>query len=249
LINLPTNSAIFFSQWKTMMAVYDLEEQEQLDELKTWWKQYGNLATSAMLVVAVAASGWQGWNWWQRNQSAQASVVYASLQQAATQRDGKRTRELAGELIDKYSGSSYAGMAALASARVQIDSGDVKTAQLQLNWAADHANDPGLRELARLRLAVVLIDEKAFDEAAKQLAIEPTGPFLARHSEIKGDLYAAQGKLTEARAAYEVALNKLESGARTGAKDELADNASKGRSGYHDVLRTKSDLLGLGAAK
>ena len=225
------------------MAVYDLEEQEQLDELKTWWKQYGNLVTNILLAVVLVAASWQGWNWWQRNQTAQASVVYASLQQATAQKDSKRTRELAGELIDTYSGSPYAAMGALVSARLQVESGDTKTARLQLSWVVDHADDQGLRELARLRLAVILIDEKAYDEAAKQLAIEPSTPFLARHAEIQGDLLAAQGKLSEARAAYESALSKLDAAA--GTKDETA----KSRRGYSDVLRAKLDLLGGGVAK
>ena len=83
------------------MAVYDLEEQEQLDELKTWWQQYGNLVTSGIVVLALIAVAWQGWNWWQRSQSGQASTVFAAMQQAASQKDAKRARELAGELIDR----------------------------------------------------------------------------------------------------------------------------------------------------
>ena len=93
-----------------MMAVYDLEEQEQLAELKTWWNQYGNLVTSVALVVALAVASWQGWNWWQRDQAAQASAVYGGLQVAANQRDAKRTRELAGDLIDKFPRTAYAAM-------------------------------------------------------------------------------------------------------------------------------------------
>jgi predicted negative regulator of RcsB-dependent stress response len=98
------------------MATYDLEEQEQLDELKTWWTMYGNLVTGILVAVALAVAGWQGWNWWQRQQAVQASAVYSSLQTAAAQRDAKRARELAGELIDKYSLTAYAGIACRARA-------------------------------------------------------------------------------------------------------------------------------------
>ena len=91
------------------MAAYDLEEQEQLDELKTWWKLHGNLVTNILLAIALVAAAWQGWNWWQRQQSAQASAVFSALQTAAMQRDAKRVRELAGELVDKYSITDYAG--------------------------------------------------------------------------------------------------------------------------------------------
>ena len=225
------------------MAVYDLEEQEQLDELKTWWKQYGNLVTNLVLAVVVAAAAWQGWNWWQRDQAMQSSSIYAALQQAAIKGDAKQVRERAGELIDKFSRTPYAGMGALISARIHADSGDIKTAQAQLSWAAETASDPGLRDLARLRLALVLIDEKAYDEAAKQLAIEPAAPFLARHAEIKGDLLAAQGKVSEARATYEGALGKLDAAVVTGSDSQSS------RRNYNDVLRAKIDLVGSGAGK
>ena len=106
------------------MATYDLEEQEQLDELKTWWKMYGNLVTAILVAVALAAVAWQGWNWWQRDQAVQASAVFSGLQTAATQRDARRAGELAGELIDNYSSTADAGMGALLAARVQVDAGD-----------------------------------------------------------------------------------------------------------------------------
>ena len=72
----------------------------------------------------------------------------------------------------------------------------MKTAQAQLAWAAENAKDEP-RDLARLRLAAVLLDEKAYDEALKQLAAEPPA-FAARFDELKGDVLAAQGKKPEA---------------------------------------------------
>lgn len=217
------------------MAAYDLEEQEQLDELKTWWKMYGNLVTAVVLAVALAVIGWQAWNWWQRSQGGQASVIYSGVQQAVSQRDAKRARELAGELIDKYSGTAYAGMAALLSAKAQVEGGDIKTARLQLSWVAENAKDGALRDLARLRLAALLLDEKAFDEALKQLAAEPAVSFAPRYSELKGDILAAQGKSAEAKGAYEAALAKL----------DAAEKADGGRLGaYRDILQTKLDALG-----
>ena len=218
------------------MAAYDLEEQEQLDELKTWWKMYGNLVTGLLLVVALAMAGWQGWNWWQRQQAAQASAVYANLQAAAMQRDAKRVRELAGELVDKYSVTAYAGMGALLAARVQVDTGDARNARVQLAWAAENAKDPGLRELARLRLATLLLDEKSYDEAMKQLAAEPAAPFAPRFAELRGDILAAQGKAAEARDAYDSALTKLAALAK--------DDEASQRAGYKDVLEAKRDALG-----
>ena len=218
------------------MATYDLEEQEQLDELKTWWKMYGNLVTGILVAVALAVAGWQGWNWWQRQQAAQASAIFSGLQTAAAQKDAKRARELAGELIDKYSTTAYAGMGALLAARTQVDAGDAKNARVQLAWTAENAKDPGLRELARLRLAAVMLDEKAYDEAIKQLAAEPAAAFAPRFAELRGDIFAAQGKIAEARNAYDMALAKFESMAK--------DDEARQRGGYKDMVQTKRDSLG-----
>lgn len=220
------------------MAVYDLEEQEQIDELKTWWKQYGNRVTTLAVVVALAAVGWQGWNWWQRNQSAQASAIYMGLEKAAGERDTKRTRELAGELIDKFPRTTYAGMGALLSARVQVEGNDAKNAKLQLQWAAEHTKDETLRDLARLRLAAVLIDEQAYDEAIKQLAIDPGAAFVPRYAELKGDAWAAQGKSAEARAAYESALSLLAKQPQRQGEGALLQDA------YREMIQTKRDSLG-----
>jgi len=224
------------------MAAYDLEEQEQLDQLKTWWKMYGNLVTGVVTAAALVVLGWQGWNWWQRNQAAQASGLYGVLQQAAAQKDAKRSREVAGELIDKYSRTPYAGLGALISAKVQVEGGDAKTAQAQLTWAVEHAQDEAVRDLARLRLAAVLLDEKSYDQAAKLLAVAPAQAFLPRFNELRGDILAAQGKAGEARSAYQAALDQV-----TAAAKEVGDTEGARRGPYRDMLQLKLD--GLGEAK
>ena len=219
------------------MATYDLEEQEQIDELKTWWRMYGNLVTAVVLAVALVVVGWQGWNWWQRKQSAEASTIYTALQQAAALNDVKRTRDIAGELIEKYSGTAYAGLGAMVSARAQADGGDVKTARAQLAWAAENAKEDALRELARLRLAALLLDDKAYDEALKQLAVEPGATLAPRYAELRGDVLATQGKGAEARTAYAAALAKLNALPR----EQLALHAQ-----YRDIVQAKLESLGGG---
>ncbi|MBL8502797.1 MAG: tetratricopeptide repeat protein [Rhodocyclaceae bacterium] len=219
------------------MATFDLEEQEQISELKTWWRMHGNLVTGVLLAVAIGVAGWQGWNYYQRKQAAEASAVYAAVQKAAAERDPKRAREAAGELIDKYPGTAYAAMAALTSARLQFDAGDLKTAKAQLQWVVDKARDKDLRDLGRLRLAHVLFDEKALDEALKLLSEEPAQAFATRFNELRGDLLAAQGKKAEARAAYQAAL------ARQAADQSAAIPAGRDTQ-YRDLLQMKADSLG-----
>ena len=215
------------------MAHLDLEEQEQIDSLKTWWKMYGNLISSVLVAISVAALAWQGWGWYQRSQAAQAAGIYAVLEQAAALRDGQKVKAAAGELAEKFGSTSYAWLGALVAAKQSFEVGDLKTAKAQLGWAVENAKDE-VKDLARLRLAAVLLDEKAFDEALKQLDATHDMAFAARFLELKGDVLAAQGKTPEARAAYKAALDKGE--------------AREGKNGGgRELLRQKLDSLG-GAA-
>lgn len=220
------------------MATYDLEEQEQISELKTWWRMYGNIVTAVLVAVTVGVVGWQGWNWYQRNQAAAASAIYSTVQRAAVENDSKRVREATGALIEKYPGTAYAAMAALISARMHFDAGDLKTARTQLQWVADKASDKDLREVGRLRLAHVLFDDKAMDDALKLLGDDSDPVFAARNKELKGDILAAQGKLDEARLAYKEAL------ARHDAAEAVAGGMGGPDTRYRDLLQLKLDSLG-----
>lgn len=224
------------------MATYDLEEQEQLAELKAWWKQYGNLLINVATAAALVVIAWQGWNWYQRSQSAQASVIYSVLQKAVADNDSQRIKAASGELVEKFGSSSYASLGALTTAKALLDGGDAKTAKLQLQWVVDHGRDE-LRDLARLRLAAVLLDEKAYDEALKQLDGKAGAGFAARFADNRGDVLAAQGKSADAQAAYREALAKLE---EAGAKS--ADQGWQGQSGavYRELLQQKLDAVGGG---
>jgi len=191
------------------MAVYDLEEQEQLSELKAWWNQYGNLLTALVMVVALASVGWQAWQWYQRKQSAEAAALYTVVQQAAAKGDAAKAREAAGQIFEQYGRSAYGDMAALLSARVQVTAGDLKNAQAQLSWAVEHGRDPALKDLARLRLATVLLDQDKAADALALLGTEPLPEFKARFADVKGDILAAQGKPAEARAAYQAVIDAI----------------------------------------
>lgn len=217
------------------MATYDLEEQEQIEELKTWWKMHGTMITALVVVFALAVVGWQAWQWWQRNEAAHAAQLFGNLQQALMQQDVKRVRLLAGELVDKHPGTAYAGMAAMIAGKVLAETGDLKSAQAQYGWVTEHATDQGMRDLARLRQAIVLADEKAYDEALKLLAVPPTPNLMARYLEVRGDVLAAQGKAAEARSAYEEAIKALEA-------DRKAEGLSPGP--YLDILKDKRDTAG-----
>lgn len=188
------------------MAVYDLEEQEQLSELQAWWDRFGGLVTAVAVAAALASVGWQGWQWYQRKQTGEAAYLYAVVEQAAAKGDAVKAREAAGQIFEQYGGTPYADFAALLSAKAQVEAGDLKNAQAQLSWAAEHGRDPALKDLARLRLAMVLLDQGQPDQALAQLGAEPMPEFKARFDDAKGDILAAQGKVAEARTAYQAVI-------------------------------------------
>lgn len=225
------------------MAVYDHEEQEQLDALKAWWREHGNKAVNLALAVAVVAAAASGWKWWQGKQGAEAAAIYGQLLNGAEKHDVKIVRDMAVELADKYAGTVYAGMGALVAARVQLDADDAKNAKAQLAWAAEHASDAALRDLARLRLAGLLLDDKSYDEALKLLDKAPQPSFVARYAEMKGDVMLAQGKKAEARTAYQAALDTLESD-RKAAPAASDSPAAQREAMYRELLQAKLESLG-----
>lgn len=188
----------------------DLEEQEQLDEFKAWWKQNGKWVLGAAALFVMAAGGWRAWQGWSGNQSAQAFDLFYRATQAAGMGDAKTAKELSGKIMDDYGRSGYAVPAAWLAAKINFDGGDLKSAQAQYQYALDHAGDPGMKELAKLRLAAVLLDQKDFAGALKQLDGTHDDAFASLFANLKGDILSAEGKGTEAREAYKLALDKLD---------------------------------------
>ena len=188
----------------------DLEEQEQVAELKAWWTQHGNRVLAVVIAVAVAVVGWQGWRWYEHGQAAQASVLYDTLTKAAQAGDAKALRDAAGTLVESYPRTLYASMGALLAAKFYFERNDLKNAKAQLQWVIEHSPAEDFRDLARLRLAAVLVDEKAYDEALKLLDAPHAPAYDAQYAALRGDVLVAKNQLTEARAAYQAALEKAE---------------------------------------
>jgi len=185
---------------------YDLEEQEQLAQLKGWWKDNGTSVLVVLVAAVIAFSGWFGWRNWQAGQAQQAAALYDSLQKGLQANDAKSVRDAGGSLVEGFPRTLYASMGALASARFHLERGDAKSARAQLQWVVDRSSSDELRDIARLRLAGVLLDEKAYDEALALLAAKHAPAMAAQYAVLKGDILVAQGKAVEAKAAYRLAL-------------------------------------------
>lgn len=212
------------------MSSLDLQEQEQVEALKAWWKENGNWIIGAVIVGLLGFSGIKFWKSYQASQAAEASQLYMEVLKQVSSNDAKRVSDAAEALVDRYDSSAYAPRAQLLAAQASVQSGNVARARVQLLWVIEHAKETGLQETARLKLASVLLDEKKYDEALKQLDAVPPESFTGLFADLRGDILNAQGKIAEARAAYQQALSKTDA-----------------KSAYRNLIQLKMD--GLGSAK
>ena len=193
-----------------MATHLDLEEQEQLAQLKHFWSQYGNLITWLLILVLGAFAAWNGWQWWQREQSAKAGALYDALDRAAQAKDAALAARAFADLKDRYGGTAYAEQGGLLAAKVEFEQGKVDEARASLAWVADNAREAEYRTIARLRLAALLLGQKQYDEALKQLELADAKSFAALVADRRGDVLAAQGKKDDARAAYRQAFAAMD---------------------------------------
>ncbi|UCE31251.1 MAG: tetratricopeptide repeat protein, partial [Burkholderiales bacterium] len=165
---------------------YDLEEQEQLANLKAFWAKYGNFLLTVVTVVLLAVAGYRGWQWYQADQAARASVAYHQLLEAARTGDRAKVTDAAGAIFADYGSTVYGQMAALLVAKAHFDAGDLRSARAPLEWAIDNARDDEFRHLARVRLAGVLIDANEPAQAMQLLSAEPPEAFAAAYADRRG---------------------------------------------------------------
>lgn len=193
-----------------MATHLDLEEQEQLDQLKAFWKQYGNLITWTLVVALGAFAAWNGWTQWQRSEAVKAAAMYDELERAAQGADTERVAGIFKDLRERYGRTTYAGQGGLLAAKVQAEKLKPEDAQASLAWVAENASETEYRSIARLRLAGLLIDAKKYDEALKQLDAVSGKEFEALAADRRGDVLLAQGKTEEAKAAYQQAWKSMD---------------------------------------
>jgi predicted negative regulator of RcsB-dependent stress response len=187
---------------------YDLEEQEQLASVKGWWHDNGTRVLTVIAVAAIVGSGWQGWRLWQADQARQAGGQYEALIKAAQDGDAKALRDAGGTLVESFPRTLYASLGALVAARFHVERADLKNAKAQLQWVVERSPSDELRDLARLRLAAVLLDEKAHDDALALLEVKHAAPLDGQYAALKGDILVAKNNSAEAKAAYRLALEK-----------------------------------------
>lgn len=185
------------------MSTY-LSDDEQAEALKKWWKENAvSIIVGAGLGFGIIF-GWQGWQMFQTSQGEAASQLYAQVEQAT--KTGADFDNTTTQLKSDYAGTAYASYAAMQQAKVAYKAGNPDRARSELEWVVANAPDPVLGDLARLRLAALLVDQQQYD-AAKEV-IAAAGTFMKGDFEqLQGDISRAQGDKVAALAAYQAAAS------------------------------------------
>lgn len=192
-----------------MANTLDLQEQEQLDELKAFWKQWGNLITWVLTACLLGFAGWNAWGWYQRDQATKAAAMFDELDKAAVAGDADKAGRVFNDMKERFARTAFTQQAGLMTALLQYEKGQADAAKASLGWVADNASEDEYRTIARLRLAGVLLDAKDYDGALKALDAAQAKEFAGLVADRRGDVLLAQGKQDEARAAYQAAYKAM----------------------------------------
>ncbi len=193
------------------MADYITEEQ-RFEALKSWWKENATAVIGGIILGVGALSGWRFWHWHQANQGTEASDLYAEVQMALIENDVTSLRTQSGILRDQYKSTPYAVLATLHEAKTQAEEGDLTAAAESLRWIIKHSGQHTIRDVARIRLARVLVADNKLDAAVAIVDREMPKAYTSLVDEIRGDIFVAKGKAEQARQAYDQALQAADAG-------------------------------------
>jgi len=193
-----------------MATNLDLEEQEQLDQLKHFWAQWGNAISTVMAVLALSYLGYNGWNYWQRQQASQATVLFDTVERAQRSADLALMERAVSDIKDKFGSTVYATQSGLLLAQMLHEKERVDDAQTQLQWVVEHGSDAGYQAVARLRLSAILIDKKQNEAARQLLTASLPSAYQALVQDRLGDLAMLEGKKSDAIGLYQNAWKAMD---------------------------------------
>jgi len=192
-----------------MAKALDLDEQEQLDQIKHFWRTWGNLISWILIAVLGSYAAWNGYQYWERSQATKAAALFDEVERAVGSGDLARVERSLADMKDKFGRTQFAQQSALLAAKTLQAQGKVDAARDALGWVVNGATDTGYRDIARLRLAALQLDNKAYDDALKLLGSDFTPEMSGLAADLRGDVLQAKGQSAEAVSAYQQAWEKL----------------------------------------
>lgn len=205
-----------------MSEVYETEE-EQIDAIKRWWKENGR---SIVLGFVLGIGGIGGFRYWQNNVEEQAKIASMHFEEviALSAKDKKEFNAKVTAVEEQHKGKSYADLSAFVAAKKLVDEKDYKAAKQQLEWLVQNSSDKAFEHIARIRLVKVMLQLNETKEALGLIKNVKSTGFESTYAELRGDVYATLHEYSKAKAEYQAALNKLNSGDRRGVAIEMKSN-------------------------
>lgn len=191
------------------MTTEYMTEQEQIELLKNWVKQYSLVILAGVLAASIAIFGWRTWQDRQYRILSHASAIYDEMLTARAQNNAEATLVQAQKLFDHYPKTTYGQLAALMLARDAAYKKDYQKAMTQLSWVMQQSGISSMRQIARLRLARIQLAQQQPAESIKTLTTVEDNSFNSLINEERGDAFYAMKQNQKAREAYQQALNDL----------------------------------------
>jgi len=183
-----------------------LTEEQQVEAIKSWWKENGIAVIAGLVIGFVALFGWRGWNDYQEENAAKASALYGEFQVSLNANNKESIEKLHQQFITEYASTPYASLVSLALAKKAVEDKDTQAAKQNLQWVLDNNKQSQIKHTARVRLVALLINDKEYDAALSLLAVKETGGYAGVYEELRGDALLAKGDVEGANSAYEKAL-------------------------------------------
>lgn len=184
----------------------DLSDLEREEQLRSFWRDNWLTIVGGVAIGLGAIGGWRFWQSHTRQRAEQAGAAYSEVLDALTANKREDATARAAALRKENPSSPYADQADLALARAAVDRGDLDEAAKRLRAVIDGSRDAELRQIARTRLARILIEQSRPDEALALLDPAAAGAFAPGFHDIRGDALSAKGDTAGARLAYDAAL-------------------------------------------
>jgi predicted negative regulator of RcsB-dependent stress response len=183
-----------------------LTDRDQEEALRNWWRENWKWILAGVVLGLGLLAGWQYWQKYRAQQADQAAELYQQFQTALNSNDLEQAGRLLNDLAGEYTVSAYTQQGRLLLAKRHTDAGKFDEAVKQLRLVMENSPDDELAQVARVRVARLLIQGGKHDDALQLLDVEKVGAFTAQVREVRGDALVAKGDLEGARAEYAAAL-------------------------------------------
>jgi predicted negative regulator of RcsB-dependent stress response len=190
------------------MSIY-MTEEEQVELIKSWWKKYSNVILIVVSIILLTFSAIKYWTWHKENKVKQASMTYEQMMLSFANKDFKAVRSYSQDLIKGYKYNIYADAACLALAKIAITNEKYTNAKKFLNIVLMNSHSTLMKDIAKLRIARILLEEKDYLKALSETDTIKTKAYISIVNELKGDIYNALGKNNIAIKYYKKAASNI----------------------------------------